>query len=43
MLMDLKAALPKDTTVPITLMLRDARGAQQRLELSVPVRSSAPG
>ena len=43
MLMDLKAALPKDTTVPITLMLRDARGAQQLLELSVPVRSSAPG
>ena len=43
MLMDLKAALPKDTTVPITLMLRDARGSQQRLELSVPVRSSAPG
>lgn len=43
MLMDLKAALPKDTTVPITLILRDARGAQQRLELSVPVRSSAPG
>ena len=43
MLMDLKAALPKDTTVPITLMLRDAGGAQQRLELSVPVRSSAPG
>lgn len=43
MLMDLKAALPKGTTVPITLMLRDARGAQQRLELSVPVRSSAPG
>lgn len=42
MLMDLKAALPKDTTVPITLVLRDARGAQQRLELSVPVRSTPP-
>ena len=43
MLLDLKAALPKDTTVPITLTLRDARGAQQRLELAVPVLSAPPG
>ena len=43
MLMDLKNALPKDTTVPMTLMFKDARGADSRLELTVPVSSSAPG
>lgn len=42
MLMDLKAALPKDTTVPLTLIVRDARGAQQRVELNVPVLSAPP-
>jgi len=43
MLMDLKNALPRDTTVPMTLMFKDARGADSRLELSVPVASGAPG
>jgi len=43
MLMDLKNALPKDTTVPMTLMFKDARGADSRLELTVPVSSGAPG
>ncbi|MFM8609166.1 MAG: copper chaperone PCu(A)C [Burkholderiaceae bacterium] len=42
MLMDLKAALPKDTTVPLTLIVRDARGVQQRVELNVPVLSAPP-
>lgn len=43
MLMDLKNALPRDTTVPMTLMFKDARGADSRLELSVPVAAGAPG
>ena len=37
MLMDLKAALPKDSTVPLTLVFRDAKGVETRLELKVPV------
>lgn len=42
MLMDLKDALAKDTTVPLTLVFRDARGAESRLELKVPVQATAP-
>ena len=37
MLMDLKAALPKDSTIPLTLLFKDAKGAETRLELKVPV------
>ena len=37
MLMDLKAALPKESTVPLTLVFKDAKGAESRLELKVPV------
>ena len=37
MLMDLKAALPKDSTVPLTLVFKDAKGAESRVELKVPV------
>jgi copper(I)-binding protein len=37
MLMDLKSALPKDTTVPLTLVFKDAKGAESRVELKVPV------
>jgi len=43
MLMDLKTALPKDSTVPLTLVFKDARGVQSRMELKVPVAVSAPG
>jgi copper(I)-binding protein len=40
MLMDLKAALPKDSTVPLTLVFKDAKGVQSRLELKVPVATA---
>ncbi len=41
MLMDLKAALPKASTVPLTLVFRDAKGVESRLELKLPVAVSA--
>lgn len=41
MLMDLKAALPKDSTIPLTLVFKDAKGAESKVELKVPV-STAP-
>ena len=40
MLMDLKAALPKDTTIPLTLVFKDAKGVESRLELKVPVAAA---
>ena len=43
MLMDLKAALPKDSSVPLTLVFRDAKGVESKLELKVPVAAVAPG
>ena len=43
MLMDLKAALPKDSTIPLTLVFKDAKGVESKLELKVPVAMSAPG
>ncbi|MCY7306558.1 MAG: copper chaperone PCu(A)C [Rhodoferax sp.] len=42
MLMDLKVALPKDTTVPVTLVFKDARGFESRMELKLPVGTAAP-
>lgn len=42
MLMDLKQPLPKNSTVPLTLLFRDAQGVQTRLELTVPVGTPAP-
>lgn len=42
MLMDLKAALPKDTTVPLTLAFKDAKGVQSKIEIKVPVSTAAP-
>ncbi len=42
MLMDLKAALPKDGTVPLTLVFKDAKGAESKLELKLPVAMAAP-
>ena len=43
MLMELKQSLKAGATVPITLLLRDAAGAESRLELKVPVAAKAPG
>jgi copper(I)-binding protein len=42
MLMDLKAPLAKDTTVPVTLTFQDAKGAKSNVELKVPVGMQAP-
>ncbi|MDO8700021.1 MAG: copper chaperone PCu(A)C [Rhodoferax sp.] len=42
MLMDLKATLPKDSTVPLTLVFKDAKGAESKVELKVPVSITAP-
>ena len=42
MLMDLKLPLQKDTTIPITLTLRDSKGVQSTQALRVPVLSAAP-
>lgn len=42
MLMDLKAALPKDSKLPLTLVFKDARGQESRLELQLPVGVAPP-
>jgi copper(I)-binding protein len=42
MLMDLRAALPKDSTVPLTLVFKDAKGVESKLEIKVPVATLAP-
>lgn len=43
MLMDLKAALAKDSNLALTLLLRDDKGHESKLELKLPVITSAPG
>ena len=43
MLMDLKAALPKDSTVPLTLLFKDAKGVESKMELKLPVGTAGPG
>lgn len=43
MLLDLKAPLAKDSTVPLTLVFQDAKGVESKLNLTVPVGISAPG
>jgi periplasmic copper chaperone A len=42
MLLDLKTALPKNTTVPLTLLFKDAKGMQSKVDLMVPVATTAP-
>jgi periplasmic copper chaperone A len=42
MLMDLKQALPVGSTVPVTLMFRDGKGAESRVEVKLPVAATAP-
>jgi copper(I)-binding protein len=43
MMMDLKTALKKGSTVPLTLVFKDAKGVESKVELSVPVAVTAPG
>ena len=43
MLMDLKQPLVAGTTIPLTLVLRDSKGAERKLELTAPVATRAPG
>jgi copper(I)-binding protein len=43
MLLDLKAPLAKDSSVPLTLVFKDAKGAESRVQLQVPVGLAAPG
>ena len=40
MLMDLKAALPKGSMVPMTLTFRDTRGVETKVELKLPVATA---
>nr|WP_295778654.1 copper chaperone PCu(A)C [Rhodoferax sp.] len=42
MLMDLKLPLQKDTTIPLTLVFKDAKGVQSNLAIMVPVSTTAP-
>ena len=43
MLQDLKQPLVQGSTVPLTLLFRDAKGVESKLELKVPVATRAPG
>ena len=42
MMMDLKQPLPKDSTVPLTLRFKDAKGTESKVELTVPVSTLPP-
>jgi periplasmic copper chaperone A len=42
MLMDLKAPLAIGSTVPLTLLLKDAKGADSQVTLQVPVSARSP-
>ncbi len=42
MLQDLKQPLKAGTTVPMTLVFRDAKGAETKLDLQVPVSTTPP-
>ena len=43
MLMDLKAPLAKDTTIPLTITVQDAKGVKSTVELKLLVGMQAPG
>jgi periplasmic copper chaperone A len=43
MLMDLKSTLAKDSTMPLTLIFKDAKGVESQVELKVAVSATAPG
>ncbi len=42
MLMDLKAALPKDSSILLNLTFKDAKGVESKVELKVPVATASP-
>jgi len=42
MLMDLKQPLPKGSTVLLTLRFKDAKGVESKVELKLPVATTAP-
>ena len=42
MLMDLKQPLPNGSTVPLTLVFKDEKGVESRMDLKLPVASVAP-
>ncbi len=42
MLLDLKNALPKNTTVPLTLLFKDAKGVMSKINFSAPVAATPP-
>lgn len=43
MLMDLKLGLKANTTIPLTLVVKDAKGVETKTELKVPVLLTPPG
>ena len=43
MLMDLKQPLLKNSTLPLTLVFKDAKDVESRIEIKVPVAATAPG
>jgi len=43
MLMDLKQPLLKGSTLPLTLVFKDAKDVESRMEIKVPVAATAPG
>ncbi len=42
MMMDLKAPLAKDSTLPLTLVFQDDKGLKTNVELTLPVKTAAP-
>ena len=42
MLLDLKLPLKKDTTIPMTLVFKNAKGVESKTELKVPVLTAPP-
>jgi periplasmic copper chaperone A len=42
MLMDLKQALPAGSSVAVTLMFKDGKGADSRVDVKLPVAATAP-
>ena len=43
MLMDLKRPLAIDSTIPLTLRFKDAKGLETQLDILLPVSATAPG
>ena len=43
MLMDLKAPLALGSSVPVTLLFKDSKGVESKVDLKVPVSTTAPG